>query len=608
MKQAILHLSILSVVAGTIFFFNLGSAKLWDRDEPRNAGCAIEMMERGNYVVPIFNDELRYQKPVLLYWLIMSAYSVFGVGEFAARFWSVVCGLGTVLVTYGIGCRLAGRNVALLSGIVLASSLMFVVASRAATPDSILILCSTASLLFFVNGTFKNQKAIQSADLSSKKTYFPTHWFYVVGMYSMMGIGTLAKGPVAFVLPMAIIGMFLLIARLPARDHDPDHGRITNWLISVSRPFHPVHFLKTLWTMKPVTAALVVLAIASPWYVCVGIQTQGEWLRIFFLDENIGRASSVYENHSGGIGFYPLMVLLGFFPWSVFIIPTLLNSDHKATACKERRPASLFLMCWVGVQIGLFSLVSTKLPSYITPCFPALSILTSMFLVEATNRWTASSKFWLNWSMVSLSGAGILILVGLAFISRKFLDGNQMIAAIGLIPIVGGFVGYRLLRRESGTGLVGSIVVVAVVFAVALFGFGTTAIDRYQNNQIVLGSIRDADSSTRIATFGCLESTWIFYGRKTVFELNADGPILAEMPTRRNNWEAKPRVSVASFIKNHPNSLILTTDDQLDQLKSLMNCESRIVNRCDYFLKDKQLVLVKPLPQLNASADSKTTR
>jgi 4-amino-4-deoxy-L-arabinose transferase-like glycosyltransferase len=74
------------------------------------------MLERGDWVTPIFNDQLRHQKPALLYWLIMSAYGVFGVNEFGARFWSALLGVGTVLLTWAMGVRLFGRE-RLVSGV-----------------------------------------------------------------------------------------------------------------------------------------------------------------------------------------------------------------------------------------------------------------------------------------------------------------------------------------------------------------------------------------------------------------------------------------------------------------------------------------------------------
>ncbi len=89
--------------AAIVFFTNLGAPQLWDEDEPRNAACAREMLERGDWVVPTFNYELRTQKPVLLYWCMLASYSVFGVNEFAARLPSALFAIGTSLLTYHLG-------------------------------------------------------------------------------------------------------------------------------------------------------------------------------------------------------------------------------------------------------------------------------------------------------------------------------------------------------------------------------------------------------------------------------------------------------------------------------------------------------------------------
>ncbi len=129
MRETVWHILIILLIAGAVFFTNLGESRLWDRDEPRNAGCAAEMMARGDWVVPTFNDELRHQKPVLLYWLIMSAYSVFGVNEFSARFWSATLAIGTTLATYGIARRLTNPRIGLIAAIALSTSLMFDVAA-----------------------------------------------------------------------------------------------------------------------------------------------------------------------------------------------------------------------------------------------------------------------------------------------------------------------------------------------------------------------------------------------------------------------------------------------------------------------------------------------
>src|SRR5688572_28822694 len=97
---------LVAAVAALVMLTNLGGPRLWDRDEPRNAGCALEMLRRGDWVVPVFNAELRTHKPVLLYWCIIAAYEVIGVGELAARLPSALAAIGSCVCVYCLGRRL----------------------------------------------------------------------------------------------------------------------------------------------------------------------------------------------------------------------------------------------------------------------------------------------------------------------------------------------------------------------------------------------------------------------------------------------------------------------------------------------------------------------
>ena len=211
-RTTTLHLILLTLVAGVIFFFKLGDAPLWDRDEPRNAGCAAEMIAANDWVVPIFNAELRTHKPVLLYWLMMSSYAFFGVNEFGARFFSALLGIGCVLLTYGMGRRLFSASVGFWSGLILCSTIMFGVAARAATPDSLLIFCGTLAISLFVLFAFDPRR--ESYEQTGR---FPKQVWQAALIYAAMGLGVLAKGPVGLVVPTAVIGMYLLIIRLEPR-------------------------------------------------------------------------------------------------------------------------------------------------------------------------------------------------------------------------------------------------------------------------------------------------------------------------------------------------------------------------------------------------------
>ena len=449
MPQIVKDYWLLLAVGAIIFFGNLGAAPLWDRDEPRNAGCTAEMLRAGEFVVPIFNNELRTHKPIMLYWLMMLSYGVFGINEFGARAVSAFAGMGTLLLTYAIGRNLFGRGAAFWAGLVLASTIMFSVAARAATPDALLILCGTLAIYFFVRGSFGVRAGDALPRMPSGR--------YVFGMYAAMGLGVLVKGPVGVVLPAAVIGMYLLIVRLPARP--PITKGISQALHSL-RPFSPPHFLHTCWHMRPLTALLIVGMVAVPWYASVHLRTQGVWTTEFFWIHNVSRASATMEGHSGPpILFYIGAILVGFFPWSVLTVPVALQirrslirqqqvqSDPQVDSSEQQRPAIILLLCWVGVYIGLFSLAKTKLPSYVTPCYPALALLFGHFL----NSWQREAKLSVGWIKVGLAHwiiLGAAMVIGLPVAAHTWLPGSQWLGIIGTIPLVGGIACWYLLGRQ----------------------------------------------------------------------------------------------------------------------------------------------------------------
>ena len=108
-QTSITRCCLFALLLGAVYLTHLGSARLWDRDEPRNSRASQEMLERGDWVVPTFNGELRTHKPVLLYWGQMASYLALGESEFAARLPSVLCALLTVVAIAVLASRLSGR-------------------------------------------------------------------------------------------------------------------------------------------------------------------------------------------------------------------------------------------------------------------------------------------------------------------------------------------------------------------------------------------------------------------------------------------------------------------------------------------------------------------
>ncbi len=587
------HLLLLIVISATVFFTNLGAAQLWDRDEPRNAGCAAEMMARGDWVVPMFNDELRQQKPVLIYWLIMSAYWAFGQSEFAARYWSAILGIGTVLATYGIARRLAGSTVALVAGLILVSSVMFDVAARAATPDSALVFCSTMAMFFYVVGTFAPRRGInEPLELKQSGQWFPQNYLAVIGIYSMLGLGVLAKGPVGFVLPMAIIGMFLLIERLPHWEHPPNNV-VLRFFQTCLRPFYPLHFLRTLWSMRPLSAAAIILLVASPWYVMVHLRTDGDFTRLFLLHENFGRATMAMESHSGGIWYYPLALLFGFFPWSIFVTPVAATLYFGGRSERKLSKLEVFAICSVVVQVCAFSIAKTKLPSYITPCYPALALLTASFLVDWVKQEAVISK---GWYYIGLSGfitGGVMTAVGLGVAVYLYLPQQVLLPAIGVIPIIGGVIAIWQLTNNQKARVLWTSACTSLLFCFAMFGFGTVAVDSHQQHQQVFSQVAEASEAQFVAAYGCLESSWVYYGDKPIYECSVKESVADPSLTRTQPWKKKPRATPRVILATQPDAMFITTDEYLDELQSQLPSDFEVVESAGYFLKDRKILLLK---------------
>ena len=588
--RPLLAIPLIVVVSGFIFFWALGDAAYWDRDEPRNAGCAAEMMARGDWIVPTFNDELRPQKPVLLYWLMGSAYSIFGVNEFAGRFFSALLAIGTVVATWGITRSFFDRATALLASLMLATSLMFCVAARAATPDSVLIFCVTMSLWFFARG-----HAARKENPFANRSSF-------VGIYLFLGLAMLAKGPVGFVLPMAVMGWFLL-----QKDRDktgitqPAH-RMINVARSIVEPFHPARFWRTLVSMRVLTGVTLSLLVAAPWFVAVGLATDGEFLQRFFLDENLGRATQVLESHSGGLWFYPLAILVGFFPWSVLWGPVACDlavrtfNKQSADSKTGLNDGTRFAICWIAIQVVVFSLVQTKLPSYVTPCYPALAMLTAhatMRLVRSTSR----SPNWI-WKVanVSMLLSGIGISIGLWFAAKEFAPIPEWLVVLGIAPVAMGVLGWILPRLNSTEArfkiAVGSAMI-AALFCVGLLGAGAASVGK--QNRMMLADLIRQQPEAEVASYGCLESSWVYYSDTRIVELRTDGEEErgAEVQlNRRKFWQRKPWLSPNQFASSYDTGLIITTDEKWPELKKRLPEDWRVIQTTDWFLKDSQLVLV----------------
>lgn len=579
------HFSLITLFAILLLFANLGGPTLWDRDEPRNAGCAQEMLARGDWVVPTFNGELRTHKPVLLYWLTMASYAGLGVSEFSARLPSALLGLGTVLLTYFMALRLFGQKTAILAGCVLTTTLMFEVASRAATPDSLLIFCVTLALSTYSFFVFQRN---ESGELELLDHGIPT-WRAAVWVYSAMGLAVLAKGPVGLVIPTAIIGMFLLVVRFTADRPSLNGGK---WNIRLrTAAWLPGYFVRTCWMMRPITAIAACLIVAGPWYVMVGIRTDGAWLQGFFLDHNVGRAAQAMEGHSGSLFYYPVALLAGFFPWSIFALPVLFETCRRLGR-REPKYEYLFTACWAVVWIGIFTVARTKLPSYITPVYPAIALLVAAYLIRWSRGESLSAAWWPYWSMAALAAIGLTMAVGLPFAASQLIPDLRWLGIAAVVPLSASIAGILLLRAGRRQWFVATNVCGASLLM--LFGFGVIASgvsNHQQSDDLLTGLHVDVDGDIEVASYGILEPSWVFYLREPIWELG-DMDHLADEDAQDKYWSPRRSTTPQRFLAMDVRHRVITTATRWKQLQATLPAEVGVLQRAPYFLHDDDLVVI----------------
>ena len=475
------HLVLLAVGSGLVFPF-LGTPALWDDDEGVNAECAREMAETGTWIVPLFNWELRTAKPVLLYWLLRITYDTFGTNEFAARLPSALAYLGFILLTYELGRKLFDATTGLLAGVIVASTLELVKLGHAATPDSTLLFCLLLYIWAFWRGHENGGRS----------------WFLPCGVAS--GLAMLMKGPVGVVLPVGIVTLYFL------------------W----HRELHRLFDRRMVWGVA------VWILVAIPWYAIVTAETRGEWTKAFFLKEHLGRSTEPMENHRGPWLYYLGVVAIFFAPWSSFLLAMLKESWLQSRIAQPESRAVRFLLLWVAVVVGLFSLLATKLPHYVAPAYPALALLTANYLV----RWMRGEYAMPRWASVlgvlGFAITGLVLLFAMLIaggsleyweFARKMHDfpGLESWAWIGVFPILGAGAFECFRRRDRRPWAVIALAISAVAFAGLIAAYPPVIVDRSKSvKELVAASgARDLYRDVRVASYDCsLPSITFYVGRR----------------------------------------------------------------------------------------------
>ncbi len=464
---------LLIVLSLLVFTANIGGFSVYVLDEAKNSVCAREMLERSDWIVPTFNQELRTDKPPLHYYFMMLAYSLFGVNEFAARFFSSLMGVFTVLVVYLFARRYLEKLTAFYAALALLASVQVVTQFHLAVPDPYLIFFITSGLLCFY-AYFKENRKI-----------------FIYAFYACLALAALAKGPVAIVLPGAIVLLFLLWTKaLNLRN-------ITHWV--------------------PTPALLLFLLITLPWYFAVGFATDGAWPTGFFLHHNLGRYTNSMEGHGGPFFLIPLFVITGLFPFSILIIQALHFSwRHRIN------DLLLFCLFAAGVITVFFSFSGTKLPNYPAPALPFLAIVLGYFLAHLNNVTVSQYRVKATLLVYLLITLAIPIAVHIVLENELQMPELLSISYLFLILPFGALLGIMFLYRQKINyflyAIIGSWIVTILVF----FYIILPQIDR---KNPVMTALQHIEADAEVAYYKQYNPAFSFYIKKPFLQLHSPGEV-----------------------------------------------------------------------------------
>jgi 4-amino-4-deoxy-L-arabinose transferase-like glycosyltransferase len=610
MTKAVKHSLLIVAVGCLAFLTNLGATDLWDEDEGFFGGCAAEMYAHHDWIVPRFNGEVFSHKPPFMYWMMMLGFETFGVSPFAARIGSALAGIATALVTYHLGRRLFCAEVGLWAGLIMCSGLMFNVVARAATPDCYLVLFFTLALyLYSLRSTIAENIAAGSAETdlpnapANARATRPTMPSLGVSalLYTVMGLAVLVKGPIGFLLPMAGIGLYLLCTS-PRSELPAEATRLARWQRNLA-PFGPLNFLRCLWSMKPLLAMAIVLLVAGPWFVCVAVQTNGQFPAEFFGVHNFGRFMHAMEQHRGTPLYYPVMIALGFFPWSVFALPTALDLIRRVRSQDRWSDGCILLVCWAAVIVGLFTLAGTKLPNYVLPAYPALALLTACFL----HRWMHVPRAVPSWQPRLCLGllvvVGAACLIGFPFVAQWHVQGQLFLAKfqtsqalidelptiglLGLFPFLGGAIALYFSQRGRPQASLVATALVAVLFSTGLLAFAAVRIDRLQYTAKIARAIVAASGNRplKVAQYRNSRPSLTFYVQRPVATMR-----------KRND--------AIQFLSSSDDTLLVTTSQQYPDLQASLPADVVVLAEEPQFPKQGSVLLLGREQRLSQRPES----
>ena len=399
-----------------------------DRDEARFAQATRQMVESRDFIRIRFQEKPRHKKPIGIHWLQAVSVEVTGSPNhiWPYRIPSMLGALVAVMLTFVFGKNLFDRQTGLFGAIVTASTLLLVVEAHQATTDAALLAAVVAAQGSLGTLYVRNRHG-ETVGLGIPLTF-----------WTAQGVGILLKGPI---LPLVSL---LTVLTLLAVDRSASYLRGLRLKLGIP---------------------LAVL-IVCPWAIAVTMATDGAFFGDAIRSDLLPKLISGHESHGFPPGYYLLVIALTFWPGSLFLWPALGQAIKLRARIGER-----FCLAWIIPVWLTFELIPTKLPHYILPIFPPLSLLTARLILKSTtenwnlSRWSLARVGFVLWILISAALAAAIVALPL-YLNGRF--DMVMLWPAGAAVILMILPSWHVLRGRLLEAAIGTILLEALILAPTL--------------------------------------------------------------------------------------------------------------------------------------------
>jgi 4-amino-4-deoxy-L-arabinose transferase-like glycosyltransferase len=431
-RRAAALLILVSLLAFLPGFFQIPPV---DRDEAYFAQATKQMIETGNYVDIRYQGDVRYRKPIGIYWLqagVVRAAQALGVPAARERIWlyrvpSLLGALGAVLATYWCALAFISRRGAMLAALMMAGSILLGVEARLAKTDAVLLFTIVVAM-----GALARAYVLPRP--SSGGGPLRLDWPVPVLFWTALAASILDKGP-----------LILMVAGLAA--------------LALSIVERSARWLKPL---RPLAGTAWMILLVLPWFIAIYWRAGNSFLVDSVGHDMLAKIGGSQEAHGAPPGYYLLLFFLTFFPGSALAL-----SAVPAIWSMRREPPVRFLLAWLVPSWIVFELVMTKLPHYVLPLYPAIAMLLAIVIdknqLSARPSLQRATVLWFAVPLVLSAGA-----VGGAIALSRNLEplAWPFLAA----AIVSGLFAWRLYAVDGAERSLLRALAAAILGVVGIYG------------------------------------------------------------------------------------------------------------------------------------------